>query len=360
MSTLAALICVLTAPQASLSRDAWLLSVPALLFFYYLIAWLWIGPEPKPGTVVTRYEPPEGLSAAAVRYVVTTGSDGRSFAAVIAALAARGCLRVEPENGKYKLSRMMSDRAAEASLAPEETRILTMLFEDGPVIEFTPAMDQRNTAQNSRYVNAIQQELSKQLSGLYFTRHAGVIALGALATFACALPLAATAHTRDASGAFFFTLWILFVGLMLGLLIEVSFLPLCKAVVRTGTGGEKLLPGIAAIGVFVWIIGFMLRELAKDVSPAFAVMLVALMAVNLGWGPWLKRRTAQGRQMLDQIAGFKLFLAKVEQDALDKLNPAGEKPQLLEKHLAYAIALEVKEAWGDHLAQTFFATSVMR
>jgi hypothetical protein len=29
-------------------------------------------------------------------------------------------------------------------------------------------------------------------------------------------------------------------------------------------------------------------------------------------------------------------------------------------YLPYAIALEIKEAWGDHLAQTFLATTAMR
>ena len=48
------------------------------------------------------------------------------------------------------------------------------------VVWLTPAMDQRNSAQNTRYVAAIQQELSKRLDGLYFTKHASVIALGVL------------------------------------------------------------------------------------------------------------------------------------------------------------------------------------
>jgi hypothetical protein len=124
-----------------LGPEPWLLAAPCLLFLYYLIAWLRIGPEPKPGALVTQYEPPEGLSAAAVRYVVTTGSDGRSFAAVIAELAVRGCLRAEPQNEKYKLSRMMSDRATEAKIAPEERRILSMLFEGGTEIALAFAMD---------------------------------------------------------------------------------------------------------------------------------------------------------------------------------------------------------------------------
>jgi len=344
---------------AWLGPDQRLLAAPVALFLFYLIAWLRIGPEPKPGTVVTRYEAPEGLSAAAVRYAVTTGSDGRTFAAVIAALATHGCLRVEPQDGKYKLSRLMSDRAMEAKLAPEETRVLGMLFEDGPVIELTPAMDQRNTAQNTRYVFAIQQELSNRMDGLYFTKHTGVIAIGVLATFLAALLLAASAQGRDTSGTLFFTMWVLFAGLMIGLLFEMAFLPACKTALRSG-GWLKLLPGAAAVGVFAAVIVYMLRKLAEGVSPAFAITLAALLLVNLAWGPRLKRRTPQGRQLLDEIAGFRLFLDKVEKDRLDKLNTAEEPAEMLDEHLPYAIALEVREAWGDHLAQVFLSTSVMR
>lgn len=343
-----------------LARDQWLLAAPAALFLYYLIAWLAIGSEPKPGPLVTRYQPPDGLSAAAVRFVVTTGSDGRSFAAVIAALACRGCLRVEPHDGTYKLSRMMSDRATEAQLAPEERRVLALLFEDGPVLELTPAMDERNTAQNGRYIVHIQQELTKRLQGKYFTRHFGLIALGVLATFASALVLASKAQGRDAGGAFFFTMWILFCGLMIGLMIETSFASAWKTAVRAGTGWIKLLPGLAAIGAFVAAIVYMLKQLAEGISPAFALAVVFLLLVNLAWGPFFKRTTREGRRVLDEIAGFRHFLEKVEQDQLDKLNPADQAPQALEEFLPYAIALEVKEAWGDHLAQTFLATTTMR
>jgi hypothetical protein len=341
-------------------QDQRLLAAPGLLFIFYLVAWLRIGPEPKPGPVVTKYEPPDGLSAAAVRYAVTTGRDGRTFAAVIAELATRGCLRVEPHEGKYTLSRLMSDRATEAKLAPEEKRVLLMLFEDDGVIELTPSMDQRNTAQNTRYVAAIQQELSKRLNGLYFTNHIEVIALGVLATFAAALWLAFTAHGRDASGATFFTTWILLAGLIIGLVFEVSFLPACKMATLSGTGWIRLLPGTAALSAFTAAIVYMLIELAKGVSPTFSIMLAALLLTNLVWGPQLKRRTPQGRQILDQIAGFQLFLEKVEKDRLQRLNSAGEAPEMLDEHLPYAIALEVREAWGDHLAQTFLVAGVMR
>src|SRR5262249_26929737 len=136
--------------------DVWLLTAPAALFLYYAIAWIAIGKNPEPGALVTRYEPPAGFSAAAVRFVTTRGSDGRSFAAVIAQLAVSGCVRVEPEDGKYKISRLLGDRRVDAKLAPEEQRVLKMLFEDGPVIEMTPSMEERNAAQQGRYVFHIQ------------------------------------------------------------------------------------------------------------------------------------------------------------------------------------------------------------
>jgi hypothetical protein len=63
--------------------------------------------------------------------------------------------------------------------------------------------------------------------------------------------------------------------------------------------------------------------------------------------------------VLDQIAGFRQFLEKVDQDKLDRLNPGGNAPQDLDRFLPYAIALEVKEAWGDHLSQTFLASTVV-
>jgi len=55
----------------SLRHDGWVLGAPALLFLYYLIAWLSIGSEQKPGVMIARYEPPAGLSPAAARFIAS-------------------------------------------------------------------------------------------------------------------------------------------------------------------------------------------------------------------------------------------------------------------------------------------------
>ena len=342
------------------NRDKWYLAAPAALCLYYFVAWLAVGRPPKPGTIVVRYEPPAGISPAAARYLITTGSDGRTLAAVVAALAARNCVRVEPHDGLYRLTRLASNPSEESKLAPEEAYALNYLFEDGPITEISPSMAQDNSARNSRYVANIQQDLTERFGGVYFTRHMGYVAIGVLATFVVAFSLAATAQGRDPGAALFMTAWILFCALTLGAIVEVGLLPAWKAVVRGTAGWIKMLPGTAAAGVFVFFFGLLLVKLAQGVSPAFAVMLASLVLVNLIWAPFLKRMTPEGRTTLDALEGFRQFLVSVEQDRLHRLNASPTEPAVELEYLPYAIALEVREAWGDHLAGAFFATTIQR
>src|SRR5260370_4038337 len=91
-----------------LAHDGGLLIAPALLLLFYLIVWLSLGREPQRGAIAIQYRPPEGLSPAAMRYIRTTGCDGRTLAATIAQLAARGCMAIEPQNGNYKRTRLIA------------------------------------------------------------------------------------------------------------------------------------------------------------------------------------------------------------------------------------------------------------
>ncbi|HKQ87367.1 MAG TPA: hypothetical protein VJS43_11440, partial [Candidatus Acidoferrales bacterium] len=213
--------------------------------------------------------------------------------------------------------------------------------------------------QNALYVAAIHDELNKQLSGKYLNRHGGIIAIAILATFASSFILAAATSRRDTFDSIFFTLWILFAGLLIGMLFELSFAPMCKTAARGGKGWAKVLPSLAPILIFGGVIAFLLTKLAESASVAFAMMLPAMIFVNLGWAPFLKRKSALGRKTSDQIAGFRKFLQEVEQDRLDRLNHAQQSPANLDRLLPFAIALEVREGWGDHLAQTFIASTVM-
>jgi hypothetical protein len=338
------------------ARDRWLLAAPVVLFLYYLIVWMRLGPEPALGSVPVRYDPPEELSPAAVRYVRTTGSDGRTLAAVIAQLAARGCMEIESQDGKYKLTQLKADASVLTKLAPEEARVLEMLFEDGKEIILHPNKgDELN-----KYSLAIQGQLQKRLDGVYFTRHVGYIMVGMLASLVAAMSMALTANGRDTSGVLFLTWWFFFCGTILGAIALTSIIPACKLALRGLGGGRQLLIGLGVLAAFGTVFVVLLNRMSRDISPAYAVMLVALVTINVGWIPALKRMTARGRQAVAEIEGFRTFLEKVEQDRMQRLNTKDEAPNAAVEFLPYAIALEVRESWGDHLAEAFFATTTSR
>ena len=339
-----------------LSRDRWLLAAPVVLFLYYLIVWIKVGPEPALGSVPVRYDPPDELSPAAVRYIRTTGTDERTLAAVIAQLAARGSIGIELRDGNYKLTQLNADANVVKSLAPEEARVLEMLFEDGKEIVLHP----NNGNELNKYSLAIQGQLQKRLDGQYFTRHLGYIGLGILASLAAAMLMAATANGKDTSGVLFLTWWFFFCGFILGGVLLTSIVPACKLALRGMGGARQLLIGLGVFGAFGSGFVLVLKQMSQGISPAYTVMMVSLVVINVGWIPALKRMTPRGRQAVVQIEGFRTFLNKVEQDRMQRLNTTEDGPQASKEFLPYAIALEVREAWGDRLAEAFFATTTSR
>jgi hypothetical protein len=63
---------------------------------------------------------------------------------------------------------------------------------------------------------------------------------------------------------------------------------------------------------------------------------------------------------LEHLAGLREFLVRVEQDQLERMNTPAEKAALMNRFLPYAIALGVKEGWGDTMASAFSNAIVER
>lgn len=63
--------------------------------------------------------------------------------------------------------------------------------------------------------------------------------------------------------------------------------------------------------------------------------------------------TAAGRELMDQIEGFKLYLDVAEKDDLSLRHPPELTPDLFERYMPYAIALDVEEAWSDKFTRVF-------
>jgi uncharacterized membrane protein len=85
-------------------------------------------------------------------------------------------------------------------------------------------------------------------------------------------------------------------------------------------------------------------------SVLVVLILAALVATNLLFHWLLKAPTRAGRDLLDKIDGFRMFLRAVDGDRLNRLMPPDKTPELFEKYLPYAVALDSEQAWARQFA----------
>jgi hypothetical protein len=146
--------------------------LPATLALYYLIAWLLVGWNRSKSSVMVRYTPPDNMSPAAMRFIYTTGADGRTYTAILARLAARGLLEIVPGKNGAILKRSDSDhRAAKfRDLPAEEKAVYKELFE----------WEEQVTLQRPewRTVEKLHETLQKHLGEKFLTRHMACVVAG--------------------------------------------------------------------------------------------------------------------------------------------------------------------------------------
>ena len=112
-----------------------------------------------------------------------------------------------------------------------------------------------------------------------------------------------------------------------------------------------------------------------NVPAILIVVLTTLIALNIGRGATalviamtvlsfltmaffaiiMKRPTIRGRQLLDEMLGFKDFLEIAEKDELNLRNPPAKTPELFEMMLPFALALGVEQAWSERFAKVLAA-----
>lgn len=106
--------------------------------------------------------------------------------------------------------------------------------------------------------------------------------------------------------------------------------------------------GIAAlIGVGGLVLAFALS--GGGGIPLIIAVGVLVAAALIAFGILVRAPTPEGRKLLDEIAGLKLYLGVAERDELARM-PGPDAPPLLDAEryqalLPYAVALEVEEAW---------------
>ncbi len=268
---------------------------------------------------------------------------------------------MHPEAGSYRITLLTAQPPA--SLTPEEIAALDALTElnsfSVPVGVRPP--EPRNVLLQpsqgkafSLVTSVVIGSLWKRVGSLYFTRNLRFSLSATAVSIAAALATAALIHHRDA--VVFLTLWFLLFSLGLGLIIATNVMPAMRDAFRGTLSPRNIARTFLPLPIFLGVPGFVAVLIGRASNPAFAWELIALVVLNIAGGMLIQNITPLARERMDQVEGFKQYLASVELDPLRRMNNAHLTPTLLNDYLAYAIALDLKEPWGDHLSDALFAT----
>lgn len=329
-----------------------------LVLTYYMIVWVKVGRDPKAGTIVPQYEPPDNMSPAAMRYLKQMGFDDRCFTSIILDLAAKNRLTIDQSSSHvYRLIAKTDSGQFKTQLAADEKTVEQKLFETRQTV----FLDGSNASTISAARKALSTALHTGMEKIYFVTNAGYLWPGIALTIASAIGmLISLAIQPQGSGQ-------LFVGIFLSIWLtgwSLGVTALLHAVARAWKSSGATVAGRAsALAITLFSIPFVLGEivglglLAWAISIPACLMVIALISSNALFHHLLKAPTRAGRQLLDGIDGFKMFLTAVDGPRLNTTTPPGKTPELFERFLPYALALGVEQQWGEQFSQVLAASA---
>lgn len=286
--------------SAGFLRSNVMLIVPLLVLAGMWWLWRTRGRDPRKGTLVVQYEPPEQLSPGELGTLLDNSPDMRDVTATVVDLAVKGYVRIE-EREESKLFGLFTSkdyvfhlRKPErewASLRPHEQRLLEGLF--------TAADLEAASATSGEYgsvaLSKLQNRFYKDLPDIKDRLFAQLIAAGYYV------------KRPDRVRSIYVVL---------------------------GIVGGALVAGLGAAA-----------SDALGMAPLTAVLagvLTALIVIGFGW--FMPARTGKGARALDGVLGFEEFLRRVESDRLERVV---KTPEMFERFLPYAMALGVEKQWAD-------------
>ncbi len=317
-----------------------------LVLTYYILVGRQVARDPERGVIVPRGEAPEGLSPAATRVVRTRKCDERALAATMVQMAIKGYLAIEERGGRFTLRRGV---AGSAVLSPEEALVANELNLER--VEQL-GIESANHAQVAAAVNGLKNFLRASLERFYLLRNReyllpgvalSVIVLGSTLTLEPGL----RSLTKGLTAVLLF-FWTIAVSL---LIVQIEY-RWHDVFLHRGPRRDTLFHA-ASISIFA--IPFFIAEIVGLGlviwlgSYSYGVLLLGVALLNAHFHYLFKAPASAGRKLHDLIEGFAIWLTA---DAAEGMIQPGSEltPDLYEKFLPYAIALDREEQWSRKCA----------
>jgi uncharacterized membrane protein YgcG len=340
---------IVAPPTKSELRTSWivdnlgffgLIATLLLVPFYYLYAWFKVGRDPPEGNIFPLFKPPEGLGPAGVRYVREQGFDDKAFAAAIVGLAVKGRASITEDDGEFTVKKEGSGKDA---LTRSEASLLSGM-------PATLRLKKGSHASVGAARSSLESALDDEYDGTMFLKNFGWFAVG-FAISLVGLVVSGFLMPEGEGAIVFFTT--LFSSVWWGVILVVGY-----ATVKGVISSSSIWTRIRSLMGLVFLIPFVgagiavpvLTWFAEGMSPAmkwFIAGCIALAGFNFMFFWLLRAPTPSGRKVLDQIEGFRMYMTTAEEERLKVLNPPEKTPELFERYLPYAMALNCENEWSD-------------
>ena len=332
-----------------------------VVLIYYFAAWEAVGRDPKPGTIIPLFHPPQGISPALANYIHNWGlgrEKWRAFTAAALSLAVRDLVHFDNKGGALTLKLTgKQPTGGFASLPAGEAAIFTWLNSEAGFAPIDKAHGEAVAVVGDKFTKSIESESRNR----FFRRNLGYVFAGLAMTVAVVIGIVSFGGLQDQDIP-------ILVGLCFGGFILGTFaLPVLQALFGDGPKLAVLARSamsVAFVAIFVSIsfssISGILHSISSDALPALQslvignpfpfVLVTAFTALNGLFFHLMRAPTVLGRPIMDQLSGFKLYLETAE---ADRLNLQGA-PEITAEHfealLPYAVALDVEKPWSDAFA----------
>ena len=316
-----------------------------LAAFYAVMAWK-VSAMRKPGVIVSRYDPPTSLTPAAIRYAWINRTDGKTIAAALANLACKGLIKITRAAGGFEVKR--TSATVSADLPHEEQVLMDLVFAFGDPNIIAPADAKRMDGM----VSGLEGAFLKQYEGAFNTGHYNQIAVAVVLSIVWAL-----VSVRGGQ-QMFVALWVTCFTLVMFAVLWARALPAWRDLFQGRIHDGALFTTVFLMPLPLLLVGAAYFAISRVLPREVVAALLTLAVINVVGGSLLRAPTARGRKLLDEIEGYRQFLLRVEQDRLDRLTDPDDSR--LDAHVPYAIALDIKEAWGDHLCSLFLGATVAK
>jgi len=322
----------------------------SIIFLYYVIVWWAVGRDPAPGAIVALYEPPPGFSPAAMRYLVRMSFDDKAFASAVLDMAVKGYLQIKEEAGSYTLTLTGKGRQA---LSSEEQAAADKLFAH----QSSVWLDSENHLRISAALAALKTWLKNAEYKIYFVTNGRYMAPAVLFSILLLLSIVLSQSPQKMILAAFLTVWLSLWSLGIAGMIPLA-INLWKAVLAGGQikSSPEMIRAVFITAICVPFLAFEalgLGVLATAASFFLCAVLVVAALLHMLFHYLLKAPTRAGRGVLDKIEGFKLFLSAVDGDRMNRVSASEKTPEMFEKFLPYALALDVEQAWAEKFSNVF-------